>query len=138
IPDAHIGLDEIVREEYPGGSEKVGRALPGCMTVIAEPAGPQEKMMVPDDPGETWVTFAIRVLEPVPQFGTRMEWSSCVDSPDGIMRIRINDSSKEAIRRGCIVIILLFQPRYLFSLDAETAYFHQPIEADPNPEYSDY
>ena len=52
-PDEHIGLDEIVREEYPGGKEKVGRALPGCTTITAEPAGPQENMMVPDDPGET-------------------------------------------------------------------------------------
>jgi len=83
--------------------------------MIAELAGPQEKMMVPDDPGETWVRFAVRLLDPVPQFGTRMEWSSCVDSPEGIMRTRINDSSNEAIRR-CILIILLFQPRYLFLL----------------------
>ena len=85
------------------------------MTVIAEPAGPQENMMVPDDPGETRVTFAVRVLDPVPQFATRMEWSSCVDFPEGIMRTRINDRSSEAIRRECVVITL-FHRRYLFLL----------------------
>src|SRR5205807_5620465 len=50
-----------------GGSEKFGRAIPGCLTVIAEPVGPQENMMVPGEPGATWVMFAVRVVDPVPQ-----------------------------------------------------------------------
>ena len=79
-PDEHIELDEIVREEYPGGTEKFGRAIPGCTTIIAEPAGPQENMMVPDEPGATWVMFAVRVVDPVPQFATRIWGSRCVDS----------------------------------------------------------
>jgi len=92
-PDEHIELDEIVREEYPGGSEKFGRAIPGCTTMIAEPASPQENMIVPDEPGATWVVFAVRVVGPVPQFATRIWGSRCVDSNAKATGIRTSANS---------------------------------------------
>ncbi len=50
--------------------ENFGLTLPLLVTVIASPADPQENNTVPEEPGTTWVKFASRLVEPVPQFAT--------------------------------------------------------------------
>ncbi len=89
--------------------------LPALVTVIAEPAAPQENIIVPVDPVATWLTFGTRLVGPVPQFGTRMAEPAGVDPEMGNIRSRVSDRSTETMRPLCFSIVLFFQASTSFS-----------------------
>ncbi len=68
------------------------------VTVSAAPVAPQENIITPFDPVATWVAFATRLVEPVPQFASRVGPLGCVDSEEGVVSRVVSDRSNRTIR----------------------------------------
>ena len=88
--------------------------VPALVTVIAEPAVPHEKIIVPVVPVVTWLTLGTRLVEPVPQFGTRIAEPAEVDPEIGVRRSRVRDRSIETMTPLRLSIVLLLQPSTSF------------------------